>query len=182
MAHPCELGRLHVNAELCLIEIVDPDGQPVSEGQLGRVVVTPFVNMAQPLIRYEQGDIARVGGPCSCGRKGPTIEALEGRNSIFFTHPDGRKATSLLPERARGVLKCTFWQIAQTGPLRFEVRYVPDDPAVWGDEDEFVRIFRTQYFEDADVRLRRVAAIPLSPRGKFIEYKIEWDPVAQEIH
>jgi phenylacetate-CoA ligase len=173
MAHPCEHGRLHINAELCLLEVVDANGLPVAEGQSGRVVVTPFFSLAQPLIRYEQGDIARPGGLCACGRRGPTLERLEGRNSIFFTHPDGRKATSLLPEHARGVLDCTFWQIAQTGPLEFEVRYVPNDWAKRGDEDQFVRIFRAQYFSDADVHLKRVVEIPLSPSGKFIEYLVE---------
>ena len=177
MAHPCEHGRLHISAEACLVEVVDADGLPVGPGKAGRVLVTPFFSTAQPLIRYEQGDIARLGGPCPCGRALPTIDAIEGRSSIFFTHPDGRRATSLLPDRGRTVLDCTFWQIAQVGPLDFEVRYVPNDWSRRGDEDEFIAIFRAQYFDDARVTLRRIAEIPLTPSGKFVEYKLEM-PVA----
>ncbi len=173
MAHPCELGRLHINIESALVEIVGDDGQPVSEGRSGRVVVTPYFSTAQPLIRYEQGDIARAGGECGCGRHSPTIEAIEGRFSLFFTHPDGRKAASLLPDSGRAALDCTFWQIAQVGPLQFEVRYVPNDWNKMGDEAELIRIFHKQYFDDAEVRLKRVPTIPLSPSGKYVEYKVE---------
>ena len=177
MAHPCEHGRLHINAETCLVEVVDAAGRPAREGEIGRVVITPFYSTAQPLIRYEQGDLARLGGQCPCGRALPTLLAIEGRNSLFFTHPDGRRATSLLPDSARNVLDCTFWQIAQTGPLTFEVRYVPKEWGRTGDEAEFIGIFRAQYFEDAEVRLKRVREIPLTPAGKFVEYKIETTPV-----
>jgi phenylacetate-CoA ligase len=175
MAHPCECGTLHISAETCIVEIVDADGKPVPRGTSGRVIITPFFNTAQPLIRYDQGDIARLDEPCRCGRTLPTMGAIEGRHSIFFTHPDGRKATSLLPERGRAALKCTFWQIAQVGPLQFEVRYVPDDWTIHGDEEEFIRIFRAQYFDDAEVRLKRLREIPLSASGKYIEYKVEME-------
>lgn len=173
IAHPCELGTLHINTELCFLEVVDTAGFPVSDGTSGRLVVTPFFSTAQPLIRYDQGDIGHLGSRCSCGRAGPTLGALEGRHSIFFSHPDGRMATSLLPEYAREVLDCTFWQVAQIGPISFEVRYVPRSADRYGNEDEFVRIFRSQYFEDADVKLRRVAEIPLTASGKYVEYRIE---------
>ena len=58
---------LHVNAESVLVEIVDDRGQPVPPGTLGRVIVTPFFNAAQPLIRYDQGDVAILTEPCRCG-------------------------------------------------------------------------------------------------------------------
>lgn len=175
MAQPCERGRLHINVETCLVEIVDANDQPVREGEAGRVLVTPFFSTGQPLIRYEQGDIARLGGACSCGRHSPTLLAIEGRHSIFFVHPDGRKATSLLPEEGRQMLDCTFWQIAQVGPLDFEVRYVPHDWDRAGDEDALVALFRKQYFADARVTFRRLSDIPLSASGKYIEYRQEYD-------
>jgi phenylacetate-CoA ligase len=175
MAHPCEHGRLHINVETCIVEVVDELGVPVTEGRSGRVIVTPFFSTAQPLIRYEQGDIARAGGRCTCGRQSPTLLAIEGRNSIFFTHPDGRKATSLLPDEGRDLLDCTFWQIAQVGPLDFEIRYVPHDWDRVGDEQALIALFRQQYFRDAKVTLRRVEKIPLTPSGKYIEYKQEFE-------
>jgi len=176
IAHPCELGVLHVNAELCLVEIVDEGGRVVENGRPGRVVVTPFYSSAQPLIRYDQGDIARIGSGCACGRHSPTLLAIEGRHSLFFTHPDGRRVSSLVPDEGRALLNCTFWQIAQTGPRDFEVRYVPNASDVIGDEAGFILLFRAQYFEDANVVLKRVATIPLTVSGKFVEYRVEMHP------
>jgi phenylacetate-CoA ligase len=174
MAHPCEFGTFHINSEICLVEIVDSEGRQVERGETGNVVVTPFFNTAQPLIRYEQGDFAIAGGACGCGRKTATIQSVEGRSLAIFSHPDGRLFNAMLTDAARAALDCTVWQIAQVGPLDFEVRYVPK---VWerhGDEVEFRRLFRERYYDDAVVHLKRVAEISLSPAGKFLEYKNEY--------
>jgi phenylacetate-CoA ligase len=173
IAHPCEHGQLHVNVETCLLEIVDGQGAAVPPGASGRAIATPFFSTAQPLIRYDQGDIIRAGGACRCGRVSPTLAGVEGRHSLFFTHPDGRRATSLLPDSGRELLDCTFWQIAQVGPLEFEVRYVPNDWDRHGNEAGLIRLFHEQYFDDAIVSLRRVREIPLSSSGKYIEYTVE---------
>lgn len=41
-----------------LIEIIDADGNPVQDGELGSVVVTSLTNFAMPMIRYKLGDLA----------------------------------------------------------------------------------------------------------------------------
>jgi phenylacetate-CoA ligase len=174
MAHPCEIGALHINAEICLIEILDAEDRPAAPGETGRVVVTPFFNTAQPLIRYEQGDLATVGSACPCGRHLPTIRSLEGRDIPLFSHPDGRLFNALLTDAARTALDCTIWQVAQVGPMEFEVRYIPKSWHRRGDEEEFRRLFRQRYYEDAVIQLRRVGEIPLTRAGKFIEYKNEF--------
>src|SRR5262249_7590187 len=108
MACPCPDGGLgmHINAENLLLEIVDSEGRPCQPGQAGRVVITPFVSTAQPLIRYDQGDIARLGAACTCGRCLPVLEAIEGRAMAMFTHPDGRTVARLLTDDARTALNC----------------------------------------------------------------------------
>jgi phenylacetate-CoA ligase len=40
------------------IEIVDANGNPVQDGELGSVLVTSLTNFAMPLIRYKLGDLA----------------------------------------------------------------------------------------------------------------------------
>src|SRR5690606_26374994 len=76
MAYNCPGDHgLHVSAESVLVEIVDDDGLPVPMGESGRVVITPFVSTVQPLIRYDQGDIASAGATCSCGRGLPVLTA-----------------------------------------------------------------------------------------------------------
>lgn len=175
MAYPCPDGHgLHVNSESVLVEVVDTDGRPVKAGEEGRVVVTPFVSTAQPLIRYEQGDVAIAGGPCSCGRGLPVLSGILGRTMAIFRHPDGRAKSRLFSDDNRKLLGCTMWQIAQVGPHDFEIRYVPDGSNKVPDEAAVAVSFRQYYFEDANVSFKRLSTIPLTPAGKYIEYINEW--------
>ncbi|HWA20395.1 MAG TPA: hypothetical protein VG757_15530 [Devosia sp.] len=176
IAHGCpEQPGLHVNAESVLVEIIDEAGQPCGIGQPGRLIVTPFLNAAQPLIRYEQGDVAEWMAPCPCGRCLPRLGGLIGRTTGLFYHPDGRVRAGFLHPNDRAILKCREWQIAQTGPHQFEVRYVPADWNVPGDEAQMADRIRTLYFDDAEVAFRRARALP-SRAGKTIEYVNEWLP------
>jgi phenylacetate-CoA ligase len=90
IAHPCPSGSaMHINAESMLVEILDDSGAPVPLGVRGHVVLTPLFNAAQPLIRYDQGDLASWAAPCACGRHLPTISRLVGRAPALPDHPDG---------------------------------------------------------------------------------------------
>src|SRR5207248_47763 len=53
-------GDYHASADATIIEILRNDGSHVASGEVGRVVVTPFHNLAIPLIRYELGDYAEL--------------------------------------------------------------------------------------------------------------------------
>jgi phenylacetate-CoA ligase len=175
MAYACPDGHgFHVSAESVLVEIVDAEGRPCAVGDPGRVVITPFVSTSQPLIRYDQGDIARFGLPCSCGRGLPLIEAIEGRATAMFTHPDGRTISRFFPPEARQALGASYWQVAQVGPLSFEVRYVPIDWQQLPDLATAAAVFGQVYFADAEVRFLRMNEIPLTAAGKHLEYVNEW--------
>jgi phenylacetate-CoA ligase len=173
IALPCELGTMHINEESVLVEIIDDDGQACPPGRPGRIVVTPFFQTAQPLIRYEQGDIAEFGAPCACGRHSRTLRAVLGRSYAIFRHPDGRAISRYMPNAGRDALNCSFWQIAQVGPLNFEVRYVPLHPPTPPDEASFISLFRSIYFDDAIVTFRRVDSIAPATSGKYVEYVYE---------
>jgi phenylacetate-CoA ligase len=177
IAYECPEGRLHVNAEQVHVEIVDELGTPCAPGVSGRLLVTPLYSTAQPLIRYDQGDIAAFAEPCPCGRHGPILAPIQGRMTAIFRHPDGRVIASLMPDSYRDLLGADVWQIAQVGPNAYEVRYVPqswDDP---GDDSEFIARFRAFYFSDADVLTRRVQGFEPTPAGKHPEYVNEyWAP------
>ena len=98
IAHECPVsGGFHVNNELVLVEILDDAGSPCAPGVIGRVVVTPFLSAAQPLIRYEQGDLATWGTPCPCGRSLPTISRIDGRIRNQFRFAGGRRFMPSFP-------------------------------------------------------------------------------------
>jgi phenylacetate-CoA ligase len=176
MAYRCPSQTCwHVNAETLLLEIVDDDGRPCRPGEMGRVIITPFFSTAQPLIRYDHGDLAIAGETCVCGRTLPVLAEFVGRIAHMFTHPDGRALSRSLPDEYREHLKSGPWQIAQTGAREFEIRYVPLDWAVVGDEASVADAFRQFFFADARVNFRRVAAIAPIASGKYIEYLNEFN-------
>src|SRR5690606_29109428 len=72
-------GQYHVQSEVALVEVIDAAGRPCAPGEMGRVVVTPLHNFAQPLFRYDIGDLAEVGEACACGRGLPTLARIIGR-------------------------------------------------------------------------------------------------------
>ena len=75
-----EQQGLHVWADLCLIEILDQNGEPCKDGERGEMVVTMLKKEAFPLIRYRIGDISRrIWDKCACGRTHPRLDRLSGR-------------------------------------------------------------------------------------------------------
>lgn len=177
MAYRCPShGCWHVNDETLLLEIVDENGRPCAAGQMGRVVITPFLSYAQPLIRYDHGDLAVAGLPCECGRTLRTLQEISGRVRHLFRHPDGRSIAHNFPDIYRETLGAGPWQFVQVGALEFEIRYVPLAWEVTGNEDAVAEAFRKLFFNDAVVRFKRMREIPLTKTGKFIEYLNELKP------
>lgn len=75
-----ERGGLHVSLNSHRVEVVDPDGRAVADGEEGELAITPLHNYAMPLIRYRVGDRAAPSAePCPCGRPFPMLKAVFGR-------------------------------------------------------------------------------------------------------
>jgi phenylacetate-CoA ligase len=84
-------GLYHVQAESLIVEVLDDEDRPCSEGGIGRVVVTDLHNFAMPIIRYEIRDYAEVAKTCACGRGLPTLKRILGRRRNMITLPDGSR-------------------------------------------------------------------------------------------
>ena len=88
-----ECDALHEAMHGVIVEIVDGQGRPCDEGELGRVVVTKLLPGPLPLIRYDTGDVACfLGGDCPCGRKLKRMSRIQGRCTDIVTTPAGRPA------------------------------------------------------------------------------------------
>lgn len=92
-------GLLHVQSEHVLVEVLDEQGQPCREGEVGQVVVTDLHNFAMPLIRYALHDWAEVGPACSCGRGLPTLRRVMGRTRNMAMSPEGKPFWPILETR-----------------------------------------------------------------------------------
>ena len=60
----------HLAEDHFLWEVVDPEtGDPVPDGEMGELVLTPLGKQAIPVLRYRTHDLTRVvTEPCACGR------------------------------------------------------------------------------------------------------------------
>lgn len=72
----------HVPSEAIIVEVVDDQGRPCRDGEIGRVVATPLFNLAGPLIRYAIGDYAEAG-TCECGRALPTLRRIAPKREML---------------------------------------------------------------------------------------------------
>lgn len=140
----------------------------------GRVIITPIYNTAQPLIRYEQGDIAIRGPACSCGKQLPVLQEISGRIMHLFRFPDGQTIAPSLPTKEFAVnFGAKTWQLVQTGPLEVELRYVTTDPNFVPNKSYALDVIRRRLRPDLKVAFVALAETPLTPAGKFIIYKSE---------
>jgi len=83
---------LHMITTSALIEFVDENGEWVSSGEQGEMVVTGFLNYVMPFIRYRIGDLGvPTDEKCACGRSWPLIKSIQGRTNDYLVLPSGRK-------------------------------------------------------------------------------------------
>lgn len=85
-----KFDHLHLIAPYFYMEVVDEEGNPVPQGELGRIQLTSLTNRAMPLFRYQLGDLVIAGGPCK-HVNWPTIEKVVGRVRDYITGPDGEQ-------------------------------------------------------------------------------------------
>lgn len=71
----------HINEDMFLVEIIDPNtGEVLPYGESGEVVITTLTKEAMPVIRYRTRDISRlIPEPCKCGRTSMRLGNIQGR-------------------------------------------------------------------------------------------------------
>jgi len=172
MATQCPMGNhYHMMSECSLLEILDNNNEPCRPGEVGRVVVTPFFSFAQPLIRYEQGDLVERGEPCKCGRTLPVINRIVGRSAHMFRFPNGMKIAPMLPIPCREALGATIWQVAQTAPLTIEIRYCSGQEATEAAKAYVTEQIPKNMYANVEVVFKKWDIIPSD--DKFNEYVCE---------
>lgn len=122
-------GAYHPAADVMQFEVLREDGAPAQPGETGRVVVTPYLNFAMPLIRYEVGDVVEVGEGDRCPNGAVSLTRIVGRSKNLFTQSDGQK---FLPYVALGEVASlgpiARFRFVQTGLATIEFRYKLSGP------------------------------------------------------
>ena len=159
----------HVQSESVIVEIVDEDNRPCAPGEMGRVLVTPLMNYATPLLRYDIGDFAQVGASCGCGRGLPVLNRILGRRRNMLTLADGRKFWPSFGARLmQKILPITEHQFRQTEPNVVEVWLITETPISPVQERELISIVSTRLPAGMEIRIRRVSSISRPLSGKHV--------------
>ena len=173
LAITCPDGdHLHIHDDRVLVEVLDNDGHPCAPGETGRVVATGLLNFATPLIRYELGDRAVAGAPCSCGRGLGVVERIIGRERNPLILPSGDRVFPVLDAEplllAGGVRQ---YQVIQTGAEEIELRLVADTPLAETAEAAITSQLQGNFGHPFRLTFAYVDEIPREPGGKYLLFK-----------
>ncbi len=91
----CRAGKGgHLQPELIIVEILNDQGFPLSDGEIGEVTITTLGVEGMPLLRYRTGDLCfKQSKPCVCGRNTIRLSPVLGRKQNMIK----LKGTTLYP-------------------------------------------------------------------------------------
>jgi phenylacetate-CoA ligase len=170
----------HVQSENLVVEVLNDDGEPCLSGERGRVVVSTLHNFATPLLRYDVGDFAEVGGPCSCGRGLPVITRVLGRQRNVFIRPDGERIWPSLGDAAtfRRAVGDDFppvrqFQIIQRTLDSVELKVAMDRRLQSHEQERLHAHLQESLGARFGLTVTYVDEIPRSAGGKFEDFRSE---------
>lgn len=169
LAYECPEGGFHICPESGIFEILNSNAEPCPPGETGRLVVTSFLSQGMPLIRYDIGDLASWReGTCSCGRKMPLLQTIEGRvDDMFFTRERGvvSRVDSAFKSLPSSIIAT---QVAQISLDQFEVRIVPDLALYKPEQGEMLKEHLHDYLgKSVRIEVIIVPSLKRTPGGKM---------------
>jgi phenylacetate-CoA ligase len=120
---------VHLNSDFFVFEVVR-DGEEVSPGEAGEIVITGLTNFVMPLIRYEQRDRVVKGeeGACGCGSCLPRLRSIQGRLDDGLVAPDGSMVSpGMVCEKLEAEFGMRDFQLVQKNVDRFIMRVLAGD-------------------------------------------------------
>jgi phenylacetate-CoA ligase len=170
MAFQCPQGSMHTSDDIMILETLplQPGG---GASDLGVVVVTDMMATSYPLIRYRQGDLARVGGPpCACGRGLGVLRDLTGRMNDRFESPSGGLIDFVVFDQAmkeQTAIRCFKVVERGRGDIVFLAELHPGQSWSEADRERLVKQCRALLPADAQLSVRVAEHLPSEPSGKF---------------
>ncbi|VAW92736.1 hypothetical protein MNBD_GAMMA23-327 [hydrothermal vent metagenome] len=163
----CSEGSYHINSDFGIIEILDHNGHPVDNGEIGHIVCTGFINKRMPLIRYSIGDSAKLSTKiCGCGCHFPVIDSIEGRTDDLLTLKDGRKIGRLDPV-FKGLSSIKETQIIQESLDLIRVKIVKESDYNNAQTDVLITELKKRLGNDIAIEINFVNEIKRTKSGKF---------------
>ena len=170
-------------SETHIIEVLDADGNPATEGE---AVITSLVSEAQPFIRYRTGDVVRRSNNTDLGGRGlHVLDAVVGRQTDFVVASDGRIMHALaLIYVLRAVPGIAQFKCIQHTRTSLEVQLVTDANWNASSQQAVINGLRARLGADLDVNLRILETIPPEASGKhrYVVSHVKLDETLQSAH
>jgi phenylacetate-CoA ligase len=181
IAGECEQSSyLHINSEYGYTEIINDNGQDVSnEDEVGEIVATGFNNYAMPFIRYRTEDmVVNTNATCSCGRNYKLIKKIEGRKQEYLVDSSSRS----IPATWAGVplrvvkRKILAFQYIQNKPGKLLLN-IQCFEKISGEEMKAISEVFDSYYRGLKLEIKFVEHIERTKRGKykFLVQKLDVD-------
>lgn len=168
LAYTCPQGGMHITAENCILEVLDPvTHAPLPAGQSGVLAVTDLTNFVQPRLRYLLGDTGALSpASCPCGRPLPLLLEIDGREDDLLLGPGGTLVHgNVIGQLLRPLDNLAAFQFRQHSPRSATLYLVKADPDRPLDEPS-VRALLAKVLPDTAVTVRYVPQIPPAASGK----------------
>jgi phenylacetate-CoA ligase len=164
MAIPCENNVLHLPSFVMFTEIYRDDGTEALPGERANSVVTPTWREAQPILRYETGDVVRIlDEPCKCGLPLPTMEILGRKRTRLDISPEGMFPIELEDILYKSDLNGTWYTItAGKDSIAIEAEH--------REKSEYERI-ENEISTNFEEELHLNVSVKLTPPGSLYNYK-----------
>jgi phenylacetate-CoA ligase len=166
---------MHTSMENLIVELIvrEPDGtiRHARPGETGEITVTDLHNLACPMIRYVNGDLAVARGdePCPCGRGLVRIGPIEGRVTETLIDGAGRAVSGLVFNIVLASIggAARSFQVVQRLDRSIVFKVVP----MSGDrlpehETKILRDYAQRYLPGVPLTIEIVDDIPLTAAGK----------------
>ncbi|MFV8835522.1 phenylacetate--CoA ligase family protein [Aquisalimonas sp. APHAB1-3] len=168
VAHQCPAGGLHITAEDVVVEVIDTDGNPVVDGEMGELVVTHLATQDFPFVRYRTGDVGALDDRrCSCGRGLPLLKNIQGRTTDFVVAADGTVMHGLaLIYVVRELPGIRNFRIVQHSHTHVQIQIVTDRDFVHASVEALRAGFRARLGQAVEVKVEQVDEVALEGSGK----------------
>ena len=170
LAFECKRGKYHVHSDLVFTEYLR-EGEEVSSGEPGSLVVTKLYGSGTPIIRYTGIDdiVTCSNKPCDCGIISEVIERIHGRRTDSVVLPNGKLVLTSFFENIIGETvyelnsdKIRRIQILQHNINRLEIKIQIDEKlrSVGSSVEELFRILKKKLYDrlgsDIDITITEV--------------------------
>jgi len=169
-ANECEMHNgLHVSPEPSIMELLDVENnKEVESGKTGEIVLTSLTNYAMPTLRYAPGDLGiKSDIVCSCGRKLPLLDKIDGRTTDIIKFSNGIRLGGPAFTLIFRNFKINNYQIIQHTIDSIDVNIVKANKFFSEDHKKLLKILRYHTGEGVTINTNYIKKIPVSKSGKF---------------